>query len=172
MTFNAINFKDSFLPWRLAFILAAIGMTCIGVGYLWIEVVPNLYSKTFTGLITINKEMITTLGGLGVMIVVVDVFLIIIIRLLSKWEKEARGYAFAMDTQKVRLTCEGRQKEIRIEDIDKIEVWPKNCEPSLMKSKWAEVGEIFVGNESYKLYYLKGMDQAKRMFDSIRNTVN
>lgn len=170
MTFTAVNMKDSFMPWRLALTLFAIGMTCIGAGYLWTEVIPNLYSKTFTGMITFDKDMVTTLGGLIGGIVAGDVFLIIVIRLLAKWEKEAKGYAFSMDTQWVRFSCDGQQQEIRLADVEKIEVWPKNCEPNLMKSKWTEVCVIFTGDKLYRLYYLKGMDQAKRLFDSLQNT--
>ena len=170
MRFEAINMKDTFKVWRLALIAILIGVNIFGLAYLLTEMPRYLEGTyTFMGMYMQNTQSVEILSSIiGVVFsgVVIDIFAIIFMKKLSTWEKDAKGYGLTVEKTRLCILCQGKAQEVEIGNAERFEVLPKNCEPHNLKSKWAEVGVIITADKEYKLYYLKGMQDAKRIFDA------
>jgi|GEM_PF-4322191 len=169
MNFETLNLKDTFKVWRIALVLVLIAFTVLGLAYVVIEWPKPSYDPIFgyyaSGLNRNNPEH-EFIVGLAAAIPVVDVALLVCIKLFAKWEKDAKGYGLSIEGTKVNILCEGKLTSLETKDIDRFEVLPKNSEPTLFKSKWTDVGYIVSGGQTYKLYYLKNIQQAKNIFES------
>lgn len=139
--------KDTFKVWRLALITVLIGFTVVGLTYVILEWPKPSYDP-FYGYYGLdrNDAQHQLVVGLAVAIPLIDIALLIFISLLRKWEKDAKGYGLSIDSTRLNILCEGKPAAFEIKDVSRFEVLPKNCEPTLFKSKWADVGYI-VANE-------------------------
>ena len=169
MKFEALNLKDTFKACKVALIAILIAFTVVGLAYVIVEWPKPSYDPFFgyysSGL-NRNNPQHELIVGLAVAIPLVDIGLLIFICLLKKWEKDAKGYGLSIDGIKLSILCEGQSVDLKIKDVDRFEVLPKNCEPTLFKSKWTDVGYVVSNEQTYKLYYLKNIQQAKNVFES------
>lgn len=169
MKFEALNLKDTFKVWKVALIAILIGFTVLGLAYVIAEWPEPSYDRFFgyysNNLSRYNPQH-KLIVCLAIAIPIVDIGLLIFIYLLSKWEKDAKRYGLIIDGAKLNILCEGQSVNLEFKDVDRFEVLLKNCEPNLFKSKWTDVGYIISNERTYKLYYLKNIQQAKNVFDS------
>ena len=168
MRFEALNLKGTFKVWKLALLTIMIVFTVIGLAYVIIEWPKPSFDPLLGFSIGLNRNnpQHEFIVGLAVALPLVDIGLLIFIRLLANWEKDAAQYGLILNGNEIKLLHNGQQVTLNINDIDRFEVLPKNCEPTVFKSKWTEVGVIIAAGEEHKLYYLKGMNDAKRLFEA------
>ncbi|MBR2040470.1 MAG: hypothetical protein IJ948_03735 [Clostridia bacterium] len=172
MKFEALNLKDTFKIWKLGLIVVLLGFSLVAIAFLVVEI-PNYIESTSSSVwgygyfhTSSNRNLLSNIISVAVLLPIVDIGLLIFIKLFSKWEKDAKGYGLSIDGIKVNVLCEGQSVNLEIKDVDRFEVLPKNCEPTLFKSKWTDVGYVVSNERTYKLYYLKNIQQAKNVFES------
>ncbi len=173
MRFVATNMRDTFKTWKISLIIILLGVNVFSLAYLLAEI-PQYFEGvyTFMGMYmqdTTSTEILSSIIGVVILAVVVNAFVIMLTKKLSSWEKEAEGYGLTVEKTRLYVLCEGETNEFEIDNVERFEVLPKNCEPHILKNKWVEVGVIITADKEYKLYYLKGMYEAKRLFDANKN---
>lgn len=172
MKFEALNLKDTFKIWKLGLIVVLLGFSLVAIAFLVVEI-PNYIESTSSSIFgygyfntASDSNLLSSIISVAVLLPIVDIGLLIFIKFFSKWEKDAKGYGLSIDGTKLNILCEGQLVHLEIKDVDRFEVLPKNCEPTLFKSKWADVGYIVFNEQTYKLYYLKNIQQARTIFES------
>lgn len=171
MKLEAINLKDTFKVWKLVLIIALMVFSFLAIVYLAVEI-PNYIESTSHNIFGYgyfhtesDRNLLSSIISVAVLMLIVDIGFLVFIRLFSKWEKEASGYGLTVDGTKANVLCEGQFFSLEIYDIDRFEILPKNSEPTLFKSKWTDIGNLEFNGQTYKLYYLKNIQQAKRVFE-------
>lgn len=168
MKFEALNWKDTFKVWKLSLFAVLIGFSLVALAFLTVEIpqyIQAVSSSVFGYEYFSNREMLSPIISVAVLLPIVDVGLFIVIRLCSKWEKDAARYGLRIDGDTATVLCEGQAVCIKVQDIDRFEVLPKNSEPTAFRSKWCDVGYIVSGEQTYTLYYLKNLQQAKMIVE-------
>ncbi len=169
MRFEAYNLKDTFKIWKISLIAFLVIATLFGVFYLTIEA-PKALKPSIDPFLGYVNPLLSDGGQLGsilsiaILIPIVDVALLVFIVVFSKWEKDAKRFAFTIDGSNVSILCENRRVVLAVNTIERFEVLPKNCEPTVFRSKWTGVSIIVANGVAYKLYYLKNMEQARQLF--------
>lgn len=127
------------------------------------------YYFSFDGAQRISRdEGIAQMMTVIVVTSVLDFCSLFAFRLFGKAAKDASKYGLTINQDSLTVLCDGRETVLPISEVDSFAVLPKNCEPQNFKSKWTDVGMIAARGETYKLYYLKNMSQAKTVFESFR----
>lgn len=170
MKFEALNFKKKFKICKLVFLFGLIyviikGIPLIG-GISMPSWNPTLSDWADIGSYNNKYQAATTLAKMTPALVLsVGVAFAVFAVLFHKWEKDAKKYGLCIEGTKVHILCEGQTVCLDSKDIDRFEVLPKNCEPQL-KAKWTEVCYIVSGEQTYKLYYLGKLQEAKILVES------
>ncbi len=175
MKFEALNVKDTFKICKWGLVAVLLVFSLVAIAFLAVEI-PNYIEATSDSFFgygyhfhtAANRSLLSRIIGVACLLPIVDIGSLILIALFSKWEKDAKRYGLRIDGTTLCVMCEGQLIHLDVKDVDRFEVLPKNSEPGLLKSKWADVGYIVSDKQTYKLYYLKNIQQAKAVFESVK----
>ena len=98
MKFEALNLKDTFKILKLGLIVVLLGFSLVAIAFLVVEI-PNYIESTSSSVwgygyfhTSSNRNLLSNIISVAVLLPIVDIGLLIFIKLFSKWEKDAKGY--------------------------------------------------------------------------------